>query len=103
IGLSACSNKDDLGSSVPEGITTYVNLSIKLPGNNMTRALPEDYNPDGEYEGNDGVETLDIYMRSGDGTIEAKRFTGSGISSTGSVISLPASLFAPHPGSKRSM
>ncbi|MCC8188103.1 MAG: Mfa1 family fimbria major subunit [Bacteroides sp.] len=97
--LVACSNDDTSGSSVQEGVPTYVNLSVYLPGANPTRALPEDYNQDGEYAGNDGILTLDIYMRSGDGTIEAKRFSGTGISSTGTVVS-PSEPFRTTSGTK---
>ncbi len=97
--LVACSNDDTSGTTVEEGVPTYVNLSVYLPGANPTRALPEDYNQDGEYEGNDGILTLDIYMRSGDGTIEAKRFSGTGISSTGTVIS-PSEPFRTTSGTK---
>lgn len=91
-GLIACnSNDEDVANKTEEGIPTYVSFSIHLPGGINpvagSKALPEDYNPDGTYEGNDGVQTLDIYMRSGDGTIEAKRFSGTGISSTGTVVS----------------
>ncbi|MCD8260428.1 MAG: Mfa1 family fimbria major subunit [Bacteroides sp.] len=100
LGLVAC-NKEDSPTGVEEGLPTYVNLSIYLPGAGgaQPNALPDDYNNDGEYEGNDGVETLDIYMVSGDGTIEAKRFTGSGISSTGSVVS-PSQPFRTTSGTK---
>ncbi|MCD8073048.1 MAG: Mfa1 family fimbria major subunit, partial [Alistipes sp.] len=48
--------------------------------------LPEDYNPDGTYVGNDGIMTLDIYMRSSDGTIEAKRFADDDIATDGTVF-----------------
>lgn len=85
----SCSESKEGGSGVAEGIPTYVNFEITLPGTMVGRAapdLPEDYNPDGTYEGNDGIETLDIYMRSSDGTIEAKRFLDDDIASDGTVI-----------------
>ncbi|MCC8174291.1 MAG: Mfa1 family fimbria major subunit [Odoribacter sp.] len=99
LGLIAC-NKDNNtpGGEIEEGIPTYVNLSIHLPGA-AGRALPDDYNQDGDYEGNDGIETLDIYMRSGDGTIEAKRFSGTGLSSNGTIIS-PSQPFRTTSGTK---
>ncbi|MCD8043954.1 MAG: Mfa1 family fimbria major subunit [Tannerellaceae bacterium] len=88
VGLIACNRSEDVpGETIPEGLPTYVNISVQLPSSVAGKALPEDYNPDGEYEGNDGVETLDIYMIAGDGTIEAKRFAGTGISSDGAIVS----------------
>lgn len=89
IGFLACSNdKDSDGGNPSKGTPTYVSLSIALPSANGTRALPEDYNPDGKYEGNDGIETLDVYLLDiAERSTEAKRFTKSEISSTGSVVS----------------
>ncbi|MCC8019795.1 MAG: Mfa1 family fimbria major subunit [Rikenellaceae bacterium] len=84
VTFTACS-KNKTGRDGVEGVPTYVNFYIALPGV-ATRALPEDYNEDGRYDGNDYVQTLDIYMRSADGTIEAKRFTGTDISSDGSYV-----------------
>ena len=51
-GLLACSETND-NDGVQEGVVTYVNLSISLPGKVQGRALPEDYNKDGEYVGKD--------------------------------------------------
>ena len=85
----ACSSSDDdvAKSSESEGVPTFINLSVSLPQSNNQRAGgDENYNPDGDYEGNDGVVTLDVYMTASDGTLEAKRFVGSDISSTGSVV-----------------
>lgn len=89
MGLIACSNdKDSNGGDPATGSPTYVSLSVALPGTTSTRALPEDYNPDGEYEGNDGIETLDIYLLDvADRSTQAKRFTKTEISSNGSVVS----------------
>lgn len=98
-GLIACTDKDDDSPKLPEGSPTYVNLSISLANSGTQKALPEDYNPDGDYEGNDGVETLDIYMIGADGTLEAKRFTGSDISSTGTVVA-PSQPFRTTSGNK---
>ncbi|MCD7936130.1 MAG: Mfa1 family fimbria major subunit [Tannerellaceae bacterium] len=86
-GLIACNNDEVGEDNLQEGLPTYVNLSVYLPGTAPSRALPEDYNNDGTYEGNDLVETLDIYMRSADGTIEAKRFAGSGLATNGTLVS----------------
>lgn len=86
IALIACSDSNDDARGGVEGVPTYVNLSVALPGANK-KSLPEDYNPDGVYEGHDAVETLDIYLLGADGVIEAKRFTGTDISSTGNSVS----------------
>lgn len=87
-GFVACSDQDDPQTpSVQKEADTFVTLSVNLPRANSTRALPGDYNQDGTYEGVDGVETLDVYMMDGEGIIEAKRFTGTDISSTGSSVS----------------
>lgn len=100
LGLASCSNDnvEESGINV-KGSNTYMNLSINLPGSNKTRALPDDYNPAGTYEGNDWVNTLDIYMKSADGTIEAKRFVRADLSTDGSIIT-PNQPFRTTSGSK---
>lgn len=88
LAFAACSDRDDAPDPVIGGeMDTYVNLSVALPSAKFSRALPDDYNPAGTYEGVDGIETLDIYMRSADGDIEAKRFTSADLSSTGTSVS----------------
>jgi hypothetical protein len=100
LGFIACSDDNNEPSQGGvEGKVTYVSLSVSLPGKSTQKALPEDYNPDGDYEGNDGVQTLDIYMQSADGTIEAKRFQGTDISSTGTVVA-PSQPFRTTSGTK---
>jgi len=80
LGLMACSDTTEVGiDDAEQGVPTYMTLSIQLPGSPSSRALPEDCNPDGDYEGNDGVETLDVYIVSGDGTIDPYRFAGDGL------------------------
>lgn len=89
IGLSfmACNDDSVTETEKQERTPTYVNLSVSLPGKTMSRALPGDYNNDGTYEGLDSLQTLDVYMQSADGTVEAKRFTGLDISHTGTAVS----------------
>ncbi|MDU1891511.1 MAG: Mfa1 family fimbria major subunit [Dysgonomonas sp.] len=102
IGLSfaACSSDDDADqSTVKEGLPTYVQLSVSMPKANSQKALPEDFNPDGDYEGEDGIYTLDVYMVSADGTLEAKRFQEGDLSTTGSVLS-PSQPFRTTSGKK---
>ncbi|SHE90758.1 Mfa1 family fimbria major subunit [Dysgonomonas macrotermitis] len=84
--ISCSDDKNDNSNQGQTGAETYVNLSVSLPGSTKTRALPGDYNEDGEYEGEDLIETLDIYLQSADGTVEAKRFTGSDISTDGTSV-----------------
>lgn len=87
-GLLACSDSNDTtDGGVTEGTPTYVSLSVTLPGAKSQKALPGDYNPDGDYEGQDVVHTLDVYMVGMDKTFESKRFTSTEISTDGSVIS----------------
>jgi len=101
LGFLACNNDNeaDQAPQGPEGVPTYVNLSVNLASSRGQKALPEDYNPDGEYEGNDGVETLDIYMVAADGTLEAKRFVGTEISAAGETVS-PSQPFRTTSGTK---
>lgn len=86
--LVACNNEDsdNLGNKL-EDAKTYINLSVSLPSLINTRSLPDDYNQDGTYEGNDLIETLDVYIESGDGSIQARRFTGTDIVMSGSTVS----------------
>lgn len=86
LGFLACSDSNSDDNGVVEGRDTYITISVALSSSSSQKALPDDYNGDGTYEGNDGIKTLDIYMQSADGVIEAKRFTGTDISSTGTVI-----------------
>lgn len=86
-GFAACSDESVTETEKQEGTLTYINLSVNLPGKASSRALPNDYNNDGTYEGLDSLRTLDVYMQSADGTVEAKRFTGTDISYAGTVVS----------------
>ena len=87
LGFIACSDDSTPEAEKQEGTLTYVNLLVNLPGKATGRALPNDYNNDGTYEGLDSLQTLDVYMESADGAIEAKRFTGEDISHAGTVVS----------------
>ncbi|MCD8194267.1 MAG: Mfa1 family fimbria major subunit [Tannerellaceae bacterium] len=89
LALVACNNSDDITDDPETGLHTYVNLSIYFPNATSTKALPEDYNDDGEYEGHDAVETLDLYLVNSDNTLSSShRFSGTEISTNGSVVSL---------------
>lgn len=60
LGFAACNNED-----VPEpqiGGNTYVGVRIAFPGTQSTRALPDDYNPNGTWKGRDAIETITVYV-----------------------------------------
>ncbi|WP_108823577.1 Mfa1 family fimbria major subunit [Dysgonomonas sp. Marseille-P4361] len=62
LGLSACSNDDDISTSGGEEKgNTHVSVALKL-GGASTRALPNDYNEVGEWAGKDKVETITIFV-----------------------------------------
>lgn len=100
LGFIACSD-DSIQETIGKenGIPTYMSLSVNLPGKTTSKALPNDYNNDGTYAGLDSLETLDVYIKSGDGTIETKRFTGSDISRSGTAVS-PSQPFKTTSGNK---
>jgi hypothetical protein len=67
VGITACNN-DDLKNDDDLEKTTYMGLSLFFPGESGLKAEPEDYNPKGYYAGNTVIETVDIYLLSGDGS-----------------------------------
>lgn len=87
VAFIACNDDSIQDAGKEKGVLTYMSLSVNLPGKTASRALPGDYNSDGTYEGLDSLQTLDVYMQSADGTIEAKRFTGADVSHTGTILS----------------
>ncbi|MDR2955031.1 MAG: Mfa1 family fimbria major subunit [Prevotella sp.] len=101
LGFIACSSDDiaDEGKDPSTNANTYVNFSINFASSANTKALPEDYNPDGTYEGTDLVKTLDLYIVSADGTLEAKRLNRGDLSFTSSVLT-PNEPFRTTSGSK---
>jgi hypothetical protein len=64
---TACSVDKTEGDDPQKG-TTFVSFSIKFP-TSETRALPDDYNRVGTYEGSEIVYTVDLYLESPDGTL----------------------------------
>lgn len=90
LGLVACSSDDDVDSTNPASETgnTYVSVSLNLTSNKQQKALPEDYNPAGTYEGFNLIRTLDLYMTSSDGTVQAKRFAANDLSIDGALVTL---------------
>ncbi len=60
LGFAACNNED-----VPEpqiGGNTYVGVRLAFPGIQDTRALPDDYNKNGVWQGRDAIETITVYV-----------------------------------------
>lgn len=99
IFVSCNDQEGDYVRNGADGKTTYVNLSISLPSLNKLRALPEDYNPDGTYAGNDSIETLDIYLEAGNGSVESLRLTAADIAVSGTTVS-PSEPFKTTAGAK---
>lgn len=69
LGLTACSNDDDISSSDGgEKGNTNVSVTLKMSrdsGLRNTKALPEDYNPIGEWAGKDDIKTITVYLIDG--------------------------------------
>lgn len=69
LGLSACSNDDDISSSSGEE-KGYTNVSVTLKmsqsqGLRATKSLPDDYNNIGEWAGKDDIKTVAVYIIDG--------------------------------------
>lgn len=69
LGLSACSNDDDISSSGGEEKgNTNVSVTLKMsqsPGLRATKSLPDDYNNIGEWAGKDDIKTVAVYIIDG--------------------------------------
>ncbi len=66
LGLTSCSSDDSLSSSTAKDVgNTNVAVSLTMPLNKSTRALPGDYNYVGQWAGNDVIKTVDIYLVDG--------------------------------------
>lgn len=61
MGFSSC-NKDKSGEINTPETDTYVGVRIAFPGATGTRALPEDYNKNGEWKGRDKIEKITVYL-----------------------------------------
>ncbi len=79
IGMVACSNDDNLPDAPDANAAkgnTYASISIKLPKGPSTRALPEDYNDKGTWEGIDEIETINVFLvNSTANTVDVGTFT----------------------------
>lgn len=75
-GLTGCS--DDVSDANEPGAkgTTYASLSIAFPKTAVTKALPDDYNRNGTWEGRDAVEKITVFLVNESlGTIDYTSFT----------------------------
>ena len=63
LGFASC-NKDKSNSPEPTAsqLDTYVGVRIAFPGAAGTRALPEDYNKNGEWKGRDEIKKITVYL-----------------------------------------
>ena len=76
LGLTGCS--DDVSDANEPGAkgTTYASLSIAFPKTAATKALPEDYNKNGEWKGRDVIEKITVFLVNESlGTIDQTSFT----------------------------
>lgn len=76
LGLTGCS--DDVSDANESGAkgTTYASLSIAFPKTAATKALPDDYNKNGEWTGRDAVEKITVFLVNESlGTIDSTSFT----------------------------
>ena len=74
LGLSSCqkNNPAEAPQSEAEG-TAYLSVRFNVPTEGWSRAESGDYNSIGEWEGNDNIESVDIYVIS-EGTNTVKVF-----------------------------
>lgn len=62
LGLTAC-NSDEVPNPDNGGDgNTYVGISIAFPGAKTTRALPGDFNSNGQWDGRDNIETITVFL-----------------------------------------
>ncbi len=60
MGLASCNKADQEVGPIEEDGSTYVAVSLSFPAE--TRALPDDYNKVGTWEGKDKIERVDIFV-----------------------------------------
>lgn len=73
-GFAACNNEE--GTPTPQtGGNTYMGVRLAFPGGVKTRALPEDYNPNGDWKGRDDIKTITVYVvNESKGTVDFTTF-----------------------------
>ncbi|KKC51203.1 Mfa1 family fimbria major subunit [Porphyromonas gulae] len=74
LGLASCNKEDNGVENSPAVGDTYMSLTMSVPQN--SRAGDEDYNPIGDYEGVDKINTLTVYVADATG-VEIKEFAAN--------------------------
>lgn len=106
LGLTSCSSDDPLSSSTAaEKGNTYVAVSLSMPANGSTRALPDDYNLIGEWAGKDEIQNVAVYIV-GDGVVStgqysAGDFTIANDNTTNKLTLTPKKAIKTTPGDKQ--
>lgn len=92
LGFVACSDADDAPPIDDSNTNTHVSVTLKLSTNASTRALPEDYNPLGEWAGKDLIKTIAVYLVDGSSVTYKSFNVGDGldyeVTSNGTEIKL---------------
>nr|WP_321376741.1 Mfa1 family fimbria major subunit [uncultured Bacteroides sp.] len=65
LGLTACSNDDDVASSGEKKGNTNVSVTLKMSQSPGVKSLPEDYNKIGQWAGKDDIKTVAVYLIDG--------------------------------------
>ena len=77
LGLASCKSDRQEAALQNGNCDTYVGVSVRFPAPE-TRALPEDYNKLGEWQGRDKIEKIKVYVATtsnGNTTISSDQFT----------------------------
>ena len=77
LGLASCKSDRQEAALQNGNCDTYVGVSVRFPAPE-TRALPEDYNKLGEWQGRDKIEKIKVYVATTSGTtttVNADQFT----------------------------
>ncbi|MBR8712366.1 Mfa1 family fimbria major subunit [Porphyromonas levii] len=89
MGMSSCNkNQNDPQNNGTQGETdTYVGLMIKFPSpSGTTRALPGDYNENGEWTGQDKIVSAKVYIVTNDATVNSSSYDLTKFDVTGNVL-----------------
>lgn len=91
LGLVSC-KKDHKDPSGEQSETTYMAMSVNL-GESLRASEDDKYNKLGEWEGNDEIKDVTVFLIQG-GTVEYKEFTATGgnnftVTANGTVTTVP--------------
>lgn len=79
--LMAC-NAEDQPEVKQHKTDSYASITVKFPGKAFTRALPGDYNQNGEWTGRDALETVTVFLVNiSKGVVDYNSFTKSAFES----------------------